>query len=456
MSAIGGIINLNSKINYETSLNNMIDKLSICKLDKINFIKDENLFMICGLQYTTPESLNETIPLIDNDKNLMITCDAIIDNRQELFKIFNIDKHMWGKITDTDLILLSYEKWGNDCPKYLVGDFAFVIYDKNLNNIFCARDQVGKRTLYYSLDRDNFVFCTLMNPILSNIDKNVELNERWTTDFLALWGVHHQTEAEETIYDNIYQVPPGSTLEINKNGIKVRKYWNPLNDIKPLKLSSEKEYIEKFLEIYTEAVNCRLRSCKEVGVLLSGGLDSSSVACLAVRELEKNHKKLKAFSFIPATGYVDDTPRYQIADEREYIEEILKMYKNIDETYMNCDGKDALSDIDDFINTFEQPYKIIENINWINESCKMASEQGVNILLDGQYGNSTISFGDFFVHAKTLFKEGKLIKLSKEIDKASRYHNFPKKILIKDTMKCIIPDKINNCIHRKEIKNKDR
>lgn len=456
MGAIGGIINLNNKMNYKNSLYTMMDKLSICKLDKIDFIEDKNLFMICGLNYITPESLNENLPLVDNKKNLMITCDAIIDNRKELLEIFNIDKNMWGKITDTDLILLSYEKWGNDCPKYLVGDFAFVIYDKNLNRIFCARDHVGKRTLYYSLDSGNFIFCTLMNPILATLDKKVELNERWTTDFLALWGVHHQTEAEETIYNQIYQVPPGSTLEVDNIDTKVRKYWNPLNDVKPLKLSSEKEYIEKFLEIYTEAVNCRLRSCKEVGVLLSGGLDSGSVACLAARELEKKHKRLKAFSFIPATGYIDDTPRYQIADEREYIEEILKIHKNIDETYMNCDGKDAVSDIEDFISTFEQPYKIVENINWINESCKIASEQGVSILLDGQYGNSTISFGDFFIHAKTLFKEGKLIKLSKEIDKASKYHNFPKKKLIKDTMEYILPDKINNYIHREEIKKKDR
>ena len=54
-----------------------------------------------------------------------------------------------------------------------------------------------------------------MNPILATLDKKVELNERWTTDFLALWGVHHQTEAEETIYNQIYQVPPGSTLEVD-------------------------------------------------------------------------------------------------------------------------------------------------------------------------------------------------------------------------------------------------
>ena len=455
MGAIGGLINLNNKINSKDSLSNMIDKLSICKLDKIDFIEDENLFMICGLNYITQESLNENLPLVDSKKSLIITCDAIIDNREELLESFNISKDKWSKITDSYLILKSYEKWGNNCPKYLVGDFAFVIYDKNLNRIFCARDHVGKRTLYYSLD-NNFIFCTLINPILANIDKKIQLNERWTTDFLALWGVHHQTEAKETIYEGIYQVPPGSTLELDNTGTKVRKYWNPSKDVKPLKLSSEKEYLEKFLEVYTEAVNCRLRSCKEVGVLLSGGLDSGSVACLAAPQLAKKNKRLKAFSFVPATGYIDDTPRYQIADEREYIEEILKTYKNIDENYMNCDGKDAVSDIEDFISTFEQPYKIVENINWINESCKIASEQGVGILLDGQYGNSTISFGDFFIHAKTLFKEGRLIKLSKEIDKASKYHNFPKEKLIRDTIEYILPDKINNYIHRKEIKNKDR
>ena len=81
MGAIGGIINLNNKMNYKNSLYTMMDKLSICKLDKIDFIEDKNLFMICGLNYITPESLNETLPLFDNKKNLMITCDAIIDNR---------------------------------------------------------------------------------------------------------------------------------------------------------------------------------------------------------------------------------------------------------------------------------------------------------------------------------------------------------------------------------------
>ena len=453
--AIGGVIDFNNlKIN-ENIAENMIKALKKYKIDKVNSINRKNSLMVCGQIIITEENINEVLPYYKEDTNLFITADVILDNRKELFKEFNIIEEKQKITTDSELILMAYEKYGEECPKYLLGDFAFVIFDEKKEKVFCARDHMGGRTLYYNFQKGRFIFGTLTSLIVPLLH-NKELNERWITDFLSLFGPMHNSEATETIYKEIYQLEPAHYMVITKNNIVKNKYWNPLKDVKPLKLKNHDEYVKRFLEIFEEAVKCRLRTVGQVGIMVSGGLDSGSIAAIASKELKKEEKVLKGYSFLPIESYSNKIVNHRIADESEYVN-ILKNYcGNLDITYCRNDNINSLTNIDELIGIFEQPIKTLENSYWVTGMAKQSSEDGVKVLLIGQNGNVSISFGDFFIHMQTLIRQFKFGEIIREVNAANKRYGKPKKAIYSTIISNAIPYKIKKIRHRKEdtIENK--
>jgi asparagine synthase (glutamine-hydrolysing) len=454
--AIWGIVRMDNNPASVELGKSMMDKLSLYKLDSIKYLNKDNVFMGCGLQYITRESEKEIIPLYDENRGLIITADAIIDNREELFSVLNIPKKLWTDISDSDLIIRAYEKWEQDSPKYLVGDFAFAIWDEKKNELFCARDHVGKRTFYYSYLNNTLYFCTVMKPLFVSYNENIELNERWITDFLAMESIMHESECEETVYKDILQLPPAHIFILNKDGFNKNQYWNPLESVKPLKLKSDKEYDEEFKKVFFEAVHCRLRSASNVGIMLSGGLDSGSVACVAAKKLSQKGETLKAFSSIPMEEFKGKASKYYVTDESEYIEAIKNYAGNIDVTYCRSERQHSLKDIDWFLDVYEQPYKNIENSFWCNKIAEIAYGKGCKVLLDGQYGNCTISYGDFLAYALTLYRDRKFIKLGKEIRVFSKLNKLPSYRVSKVVTKAIMPYKFRKFISERRNRNYDR
>ena len=456
MSAIWGVLHTDGRTVNKELVDLMPEALNLYKVDDIKSWGDGNILLGCGIQYITPESLHETLPYYDESKSLAITADAIIDNRKELFTLLDVPSEKQNNITDSELILLSYERWNQDCPKYLVGDFAFVIADKINDILFCARDHVGARTFYYYHRENTFAFCTVIKPLFTVSDSQVNLNERWIADFLALPGVIHQSEAEETIYKNILQLPPAYTMVISKSGLIKQQYWQPLLEIKPLKLKSDEEYDIAFRKVFYEAVNCRLRCNGEIAVSLSGGLDSGSVACVAADILAKEGKVLKAFSSLPMEGFEGKVPPGRIADEREYIDAIKSFSGNIDVTYCRSEGRNAFNRIDWLRSVYEHAYKNVENSYWGDTITEMASQNGCKVLLNGQYGNSTISFGDFFTHVKTLLKTANVIDVIKEINGCSKIYRISKYEISKRVIRAILPHSFRKVISNIINKNYDK
>ncbi|WP_026882525.1 asparagine synthase-related protein [Clostridium akagii] len=444
MAAIFGIYNIDSKEVENEYSSKMVDNIKIYSFDKLKCIKLSHLYFGCGTQYNTPESYLEELPRYDNNYKLLITADAIIDNRQQLLEIFNIVPEIWDKTTDSELILSAYEKWQEDSPKHLIGDFAFIIWDKDKNKLFCARDHVGKRTLYYYKKDNIFAFSTIINPLFAF--KKLQLNERWITDYLALDGILHAIESKETVYEDVFQLQPASTITVTENGLTEKCYWKPLENIKQLKFSSSEQYDEAFRKVFFEAVNCRVRSAGKVAIMLSGGLDSSSIACIAAKKLAKTGEKLKAFSSIPIDEYKSKLQKCFLTNESEYIKTISDAYDNISIEYCKSENYNSFLGIDDFVNILEQPYKIFQNIFWYNNFVKKAYEEGCNILLNGQSGNSTISYGEFTIHAKTLFKKGKIITLIREVDALSKEVRMPKKKIWNIILRVLTPYRIRKIV----------
>ncbi|MEH7076436.1 lasso peptide isopeptide bond-forming cyclase [Neobacillus drentensis] len=418
MSAIAGIYHFNDEpINLEHG-NRIMKKLEKYPADDILTWHNDKVFLGCHAQWITPESRGEKLPYYDHERELAITADAIIDNRDELFEKLQVDKRDRKKITDSELILLSYHKWGEDSPKYLVGDFAFMIWDERKNQFFGARDPSGYRMLYYYQNPSRFAFCTTIEPLLALPYIEKELNEHYIAEFLAITGMIDTVDARITPFKNIEQVPPFHSIKITRDKKMINRYGSFYSD-KQLILKSNEEYVEAFQDVFQKAVNCRLRTFQGVGSQLSGGLDSGAVVGFAAKELRKENRMLHTFSYIPPKDFVDFTHRKLMPDERPYIKKTVEHVGGISDHYYDFDGRSSYSEIDDFLEVMEMPYKFAENSFWFRGVFEKANEKGVGILLNGDKGNSTISWGSALHYYAILLKQMKWLRLITELHKYS-------------------------------------
>ncbi len=156
MSGIVGIYYINGRPVEGETLGRMVDILAHRGPDGADIWCEGNIGLGHRMLWTTPESLMEKQPLVDRTGNLVLTADARIDNRGELISALRLNDSPVEKITDSALILAAYAEWGNQCPEKLIGDFAFAIWDKRKQVLFCARDHMGVKPFYYYYEPGKF------------------------------------------------------------------------------------------------------------------------------------------------------------------------------------------------------------------------------------------------------------------------------------------------------------
>jgi asparagine synthase (glutamine-hydrolysing) len=393
MSAITGIFYRDGRTVPEEQINKMNNRLSHRGPDGSAFWCEGSVALGHQMLYTTPESLHEILPF--EEDSLVITADARIDNRKELSEKLGIEDK--EEISDSYFILKAYQKWGEDCPKELLGDFAFAIWDKNKERLFCARDHMGVKPFYYYLDDEKFVFGTEIKAIFSVSEINCELNE----EKIAFYLMKVSGDSEFTFYANIKCLNSASLFELDKDRIiDNKKYWN-LNYQSQIIMDSEEEYIEKFREIFTEAIKCRLRSYSSIGFELSGGLDSSSIICMANRIFSKNDDvNAKTFSFI------SDIPEF---DDQYYIQKIVEN-NEFKHNSINADEISPLEDVNTILWYHDQPF-FSPHKAVISKMYKKIQDKNIHVLLTGQGGDDVISFGTYYLsELASTFQWKKLIK----------------------------------------------
>jgi asparagine synthase (glutamine-hydrolysing) len=419
MSAIAGIYHLNKVPVTTEEINAMMGSLKQFPADDVRLFKKGEIFLGCHAQWITPESLGEVLPYYDEERKLAITADAIIDNREDLFLSLNIRKDLRDTIPDSQLILLAYEKWEEESPKYLIGDFAFMIWDERKQTLFGARDVSGYRTLYYFQNTSRFSFCTTIDPLLSLPFVQKRLNEQWLAEYLVLTGMIDTLDAYMTPYENIFQIPPGHNIKVKKDSLKLTKYVSLYHEDR-LKLKSDEEYVEAFQEVFQKAVNARLRTHRNIGSQLSGGLDSGAVVGFAGKVLRDQNKELHTISYHPTADFIDFTNKRLMPDERPFIKKTVQHVPGVIDHYYDFKGKDSYSEIDDMLNLMEMPYKFFENSFWLKGMFEKAEEHDIGILLNGDRGNWTVSWGMAEDYYAILLKQMKWIRLFHELNQYSR------------------------------------
>jgi asparagine synthase (glutamine-hydrolysing) len=418
MSAIAGMFYVNQEPIATENIHAMMGSLKQFPADDVRVFNKGEIFLGCHAQWITPESIGEVLPFYDNEKRLAITADAIIDNRPDLFDKLGVNLVLRKEMSDSELILLAYEKWGDVCPKYLVGDFAFVIWDERKRKLFAARDFSGARTLYYHHKHNKIEFCSTMEPILALPHIDRVLNEEWLAEYLVIQNMIDTVDMSHTVFKDIKQIPPAHTLILDDYGVRITRYCTVMCHEK-LKLKNSQEYVEAFRDVFQKAVDSRVRTHLEVGSHLSGGLDSGSVASFAARSLKGENKKLYTYSYIPGKEFVDWTPKNRISNETPYIKSTINFIGNTESNFLDFKNKNALTEIDDWLEIMEMPYKFFENSFWVKGIFEKAQEQGVGVLLNGARGNFSISWGSALDYYSTLLKKFKLVSLVKEINQFS-------------------------------------
>jgi asparagine synthase (glutamine-hydrolysing) len=334
----------------------------------------------------TPEDAFEFQPLLSADQNAVLVCDARIDNRSELSRALDMTLTESAQLPDSVFVLRAYMRWGEECVAHLIGDYSFALWDKRLQRLLIARSALGGRPLYYYLSDGFLAFSSLPKGLFALKSIPRELNLARIADYL----VHSPADHGASFYKGLERLHSGHLLTFGPHGVKVLRFWQP-DPRREVRYPHDGDYVDAFNALFNRIIADHLRSRTDVGVLMSGGLDSTSVAAVAATKLKQSGKRLATYTEVPCSGFDGAVARGRCADETPLVRTMAGMYDNIDLNFVHTDGRIFLDDLDRFFQAGDIPFRNATNRVWYEEILRTAREQEVRILLTGAQGNLTIS-----------------------------------------------------------------
>lgn len=256
--------------------------------------------------HTTEESRHEKQPHV-SESGAVVTWDGHLDNRNELAA--EIGERISRGSTDVQVVAAAYDRWNTDCFRKLVGDWALSVWLPRARTVILAADFIGTRHVYYRRTKDGIIWSTVIDALILDARQCFELEEEYLAGWLALFPAPHLTP-----YRGIFAVPPCSFLRMSETVCVTQKYWD-FDPSKRIRYRTDAEYEEHFRNSFKKAVKRRLHSDSPVLAELSGGVDSSSIVCVA-----DNILALESGPRLDTVSYYDDSePNW---DERPFFTKI--------------------------------------------------------------------------------------------------------------------------------------
>lgn len=380
MSFIFGKYQIKKQKLVDFDLKKMSQELNFWHADDVGLWQDDYIGLGHLMLWNTPESLYEKLPFKSFKSENVITSDARIDNREELFKKLKItDK----SIPDSILILAAYDKYDKDCIHHLLGDFAFVIWDKSKDKLFCARDHMGVKPFFYYSDAERFIFSSHLKGITSVLEK-VELNNNYINRAICL----DKNSITSTCFKNIKKLAPAHILDVSQKGIKTNQYWD-IRAKRNFNFQTEEEYIEYFQFLLKDAIQCRSRTAYALGAQLSGGLDSSAIVAIA-SDLWKG-KKSDFHTFTHSLSEEYKGKVFPFTDESDIAKQTISL-KGITNSHFTG------NEIDNYLEILKEKTDRFGGLFSLGteemtlELCPIAQEKNIRTVLSGFLGDSGITF----------------------------------------------------------------
>ena len=340
-------------------------------------------FVVAGPACVRSDALSATPVAVGN--RVWAAGDIRLDNRGDVCELLG-----WRlpESTDIALVVEAYERWGVGCFRRLVGDFFVVLWNTSSRTLIAARDAVGQRVGYMAAARGVFVVGSHPLCVAVGAGLPLVLNKLRVGEFLV-----DALSPTTTYFEGVSKIDAGVWIEADAGGERRRsRYWS-FDEIAPLQLGSAGEYHEAFLDVFTDAVDASLRrdAGGGVGVLCSGGLDSTAVAGVAATRLAATGEGLTTYTSVPLPDTPAPTRPGWEADESDLVRDLARFHGNIDAHFVAADRSWSLDRIIPLYDSMCAPIRNVANRSWIEAIVRHARDDGNATLLSGQMGNATIS-----------------------------------------------------------------
>jgi asparagine synthase (glutamine-hydrolysing) len=396
MCGICGEFRFNKSQFDDVKLTKLMDSIASRGNDSKGTYKEKNIFLGHHRLSIIDTSDKSNQPMKIND--LVIIFNGVIYNYKKLRKNLITKGHVFNSSGDTEVIIRLYIEYGSECVNYLDGVFSFAIYDTKKNNLFLARDRIGIKPLYYTLENNEFRFSSSMNGLINK-------NEKPQINPIALhyqFTLHSVVPAPHTIISGIHKLEPGHTLKITQSGESYLNKYFDINEVE-IKNHKEQEITERSTYLLKKAVEKRLNIADvPVGILLSGGLDSSLITALA--------KKFKEQIDTYSIGF--NTVNEEVGNEFYYSDLVAKDFKTSHIKYKINDDE-LFNNLDLVISNMSEPMFSQDSSAFFLLSNRVSKNN--KVVLSGQGADEV--FGGYFWYEQIMNE-----KSLNEIDTLSKYY----------------------------------
>ncbi len=382
MSGIFGILRFGGRAVSERELERLSSVMAHRGPDGSDFVTAGPAGLGRSLMRITKEDAFDVQPLIDRERGLILVADCRLDNRDALAAALALDTAALARMPDSALILAAFQRWGDECPGHLLGDFAFAVWDGPAQKLVLARDHMGQRGLLYYRSANGLLFASDRLALWKHPDVPQKPLDDATIGRMLF---HDMTVRDRsTDEDKITGFGAGSVLTVHADGtIANRRYWEPRAD-PAHEGKDEAYYVEAYRRVLGEAVACRLRRLQSPpGIIFSGGYDSAGIAALAGATPVPGGKLIAASSVMPADY------RGTIRHARRWVEMCARDMPWLDVRYVTREGLNILTGLQEHFIARGAPagnYRFVQE-----ELLSTLANAGARLIMDGHGGDYTLN-----------------------------------------------------------------
>jgi len=392
-------------------------------------------------------------PMSYRDGRYWIVFNGEIYNHAELKRELEVAGHRFVSRSDTEVLLAAYAEWGQDCLARIEGMFAFVLVDCVSKRAFVARDRFGIKPLYYWVGpQGTLAFASEIKQFSLLPGWSPAINGQRAYEFLA-WSMLDHTD--ETLFRGVFQLPPGCFVTLDLDGLPLASRDGRLQVAQWYRLAAQPydgdlaSAAQRFGDIFAHSVRTHLRADVPVGSCLSGGLDSSSIVCMADRVLRSEGAATPQHAFSSCSTI----KRF---DEREYMEEVVR-HTGVQAHYVYPDLSDLLRDLDRITWHQDEPFGSTSIFaQW--SVFALAADAKVKVMLDGQGADEQLAGYPEYHGANfgSLFRQLRWVELAREMMATTAMHDRSSIWAVQYLANAVLPAPVRHVLRRLYGKEKAR